>query len=88
MRNNKRGVIKISKELIENENFHRKFQLLFSRFIPLKIIHDSIYWTGIIEYYGISEYFETVEPGCITPEYMVEFTDHKDEPLTIKFIKL
>lgn len=89
MINKRRGVISISREMIENAEHFEAMQLLFCNFVPLAIDNDSINWNGISKYYGLSDHFEEIEQrGTVIPEYTVEFESRKNGPITIKFIKL
>lgn len=74
--NKKRGLIKVSNELYEDE--YDIISIIFKDFRPIHIAFhfwDNNTW----HIHGVSELFEEVEEGCVVPQYDVIFTTHQNE---------
>lgn len=66
----KRGIIKLTRYLIDNSDFET-LSSLFSKVIPVWSQYQ--FHNNTIEYYCISELFDDVEEDAATPEYQVWF---------------
>lgn len=66
----KRGIIKISRPVIDNMDFET-LSSLFSKVIPVWCEYQ--FHNNTIEYHCISELFDDVEEDTATPEYQVWF---------------
>ena len=64
---NRLGFVEFDKDLLLNSEIDA-FKAIFSNFFPIYANHLFLNRERI-EYFGISEYFETVEEGCMIPEY-------------------
>lgn len=82
MKSRKLGYIRMTTELIMNEDMDLNRCLLFKSFHPYHI--ETCDTPGQFKYYGISEFFSEVEEGGDIPQYrgMYECTE---DNLTFKF---
>ena len=77
------GSIELSREIRWSMSLE-DLKLLFGNFYVMNIQHEGF---NHVRYFGLSEWFDEIEEGTITPEYSVVFTSERNAPTSIRFIK-
>lgn len=74
---NKLGHFKISMTMIRNPECHKELLKIMGNMVIVRA--EQVFAGDCIEYTAISEYFEDVEVGTITPNYQFEVTKVGEE---------
>lgn len=82
---NKLGKFRVSRELIHNPKNHKKILQIMGGMIIVRA--ECIYAGDCFEYTAISDYFDDVETGWVTPDYEFIITQLGDE-ITVKAKRL
>lgn len=78
----RKGIVKIGKCHFEDN--YNDLKAVFAVFIPVYIQDEP--WMDVILYYGYSDYFDEIEEGSQTPEY-VAVVQHIDDKIVFKEFK-
>lgn len=82
MKNNRKGFIKISNQLIEKD--WNLIYIFFKDFRPTHI--EFRHWENDTWYfYGVSDLFKELKEAEAVPQYSVTFTTDKNSVVTYKF---